>query len=160
MPSLNSAPFPDVFEPSTLVNGIVCRKCDKTLPEMTMADHLDGKFNQECPHLPTPNHDLEYFKTKCDVLTEVLKFKSQLSFAKPEIELWSHIKELHNALRDGLHSKDITYKDLCLKIALSNLLSHVKELIQHLDNHDGAVIGFERLDLLERDVLSTEIDKD
>jgi hypothetical protein len=35
---------------TTLVTGIVCKKCKTELPPMTMKQHLDGDFNQECPH--------------------------------------------------------------------------------------------------------------
>ena len=34
----------------TLVKGIICKKCGNELPVMTMQQHLDGNFNQECPH--------------------------------------------------------------------------------------------------------------
>jgi hypothetical protein len=39
---------------TTIVRGIVCRKCSNTLPDMTMTEHLEGKFNLECPHTPLP----------------------------------------------------------------------------------------------------------
>ena len=39
---------------TTIVSGIICNECKNTLPDMTMQDHLDGKFNQECPHSETP----------------------------------------------------------------------------------------------------------
>lgn len=35
---------------TTIVSGIECKKCGRTLPDMTMKDHLEGNFNQECPH--------------------------------------------------------------------------------------------------------------
>jgi len=43
-----------------MVKGITCRKCGHDLPEMTMADHLAGNFNKECPHLPKMNGDSEF----------------------------------------------------------------------------------------------------
>jgi hypothetical protein len=48
------------FYATTIVTGIVCNECKHKLPPMTMQDHLDGKFNQECPHseiLPTTQAD-------------------------------------------------------------------------------------------------------
>jgi hypothetical protein len=39
---------------TTMVTGIICKRCKNELPPMTMQDHLDGKFNQECPHSETP----------------------------------------------------------------------------------------------------------
>jgi hypothetical protein len=38
---------------STIVSNITCTKCGNTLPPMTMQDHIDGNFNQECPHTAT-----------------------------------------------------------------------------------------------------------
>lgn len=38
---------------TTVVTGIVCKKCGNKLPPMTMEDHLEGRFNKECPHTPT-----------------------------------------------------------------------------------------------------------
>jgi len=35
---------------TTIVSGIKCNYCKGELPPMTMADHLDGKFNLTCPH--------------------------------------------------------------------------------------------------------------
>jgi hypothetical protein len=39
---------------TTIITGIVCKSCKNELPAMTMQDHLDCKFNQECPHSETP----------------------------------------------------------------------------------------------------------
>ncbi len=78
---------------------------------------------------------------------EILKFKN----AKTELNLWSHIKEIHTALRDGANSTDVEYKDMCISIATSNLLYHVNELLEHLDNRNGAIISPERLQLLHKD---------
>jgi hypothetical protein len=36
---------------TTIVTGIVCKSCKNELPPMTMQNHLDSKFNLECPHL-------------------------------------------------------------------------------------------------------------
>ena len=35
---------------TTIVTGIVCNACKNELPPMTMTEHLEGKFNKECPH--------------------------------------------------------------------------------------------------------------
>lgn len=35
---------------NTIVKGIVCKKCNNELPSMTMEQHLNSEFNQECPH--------------------------------------------------------------------------------------------------------------
>ena len=35
---------------TTIVTGIVCRRCGNELPPMTAEDHLEGRFNQTCPH--------------------------------------------------------------------------------------------------------------
>jgi len=35
---------------TTIVTGIVCSLCKNELPPMTAQEHLDGKFNQTCPH--------------------------------------------------------------------------------------------------------------
>ena len=35
---------------TTIVSGIVCKKCNHTLPPMTMKQHLISDFNTECPH--------------------------------------------------------------------------------------------------------------
>jgi hypothetical protein len=35
---------------TTIVTGIVCRLCKNELPPMTAEDHLEGWFNQTCPH--------------------------------------------------------------------------------------------------------------
>ena len=35
---------------TTTVTGIVCSLCNNELPPMTAQEHLDGKFNQTCPH--------------------------------------------------------------------------------------------------------------
>ena len=35
---------------TTIVSGVICKRCDKTLPDMTMKDHLEGRFDKECPH--------------------------------------------------------------------------------------------------------------
>ena len=38
---------------TTTVTGIVCSLCNNELPPMTAQEHLDGKFNQTCPHKET-----------------------------------------------------------------------------------------------------------
>jgi hypothetical protein len=43
---------------TTIVKGIVCNICKNELPPMTMKQHLDGDFNQECPHTPVSIYDL------------------------------------------------------------------------------------------------------
>jgi hypothetical protein len=35
---------------TTIIDGIICNDCNNELPQMTMKDHLDGNFNQKCPH--------------------------------------------------------------------------------------------------------------
>jgi len=35
---------------TTIVSGIICKKCNNELPPMTMKQHLDGDFNKNCPH--------------------------------------------------------------------------------------------------------------
>jgi hypothetical protein len=35
---------------TTIVRGIICKKCGHELPPMTMRQHLDGRFNTTCPH--------------------------------------------------------------------------------------------------------------
>jgi hypothetical protein len=35
---------------TTIVTGIVCNLCKNELPPMTAQEHLEGKFNQTCPH--------------------------------------------------------------------------------------------------------------
>jgi hypothetical protein len=35
---------------TTIVTGIICNLCNGELPPMTMTDHLESKFNTECPH--------------------------------------------------------------------------------------------------------------
>jgi hypothetical protein len=37
-------------ERTTVVKGIVCKLCKHELPPMTMAQHLKGEFNKNCPH--------------------------------------------------------------------------------------------------------------
>lgn len=37
---------------TTIVTGIVCNSCKNELPPMTMEDHLESRFNTECPHTP------------------------------------------------------------------------------------------------------------
>jgi hypothetical protein len=34
----------------TIVKGIICKDCGNELPEMTIEQHLNGDFNQNCPH--------------------------------------------------------------------------------------------------------------
>ena len=34
----------------SVLSGIVCSKCNKTLPPMTVKQHLEGDFEKECPH--------------------------------------------------------------------------------------------------------------
>jgi hypothetical protein len=45
---------------TTIVKGIVCNACKNELPPMTMKQHLDGDFNQECPHTPVSNSKMYY----------------------------------------------------------------------------------------------------
>lgn len=45
---------------TTIVSGIICKKCKNTLPPMTMTDHLEGNFNLECPHTPKMKK-IDYF---------------------------------------------------------------------------------------------------
>jgi hypothetical protein len=40
---------------TTMVSGIVCRRCGNELPLMTAEAHLEGWFNQTCPHKWTPS---------------------------------------------------------------------------------------------------------
>jgi hypothetical protein len=42
----------NIIHDDTIVSGIVCTRCNNELPPMTVKEHLDGKFNKECPHLP------------------------------------------------------------------------------------------------------------
>ena len=42
-------PFED-WAKTTTVTGIVCNLCKNELPPMTAQEHLEGKFNQTCPH--------------------------------------------------------------------------------------------------------------
>ena len=35
---------------ATIMSGIICRKCNGKLPDMTIEDHLQSAFNMECPH--------------------------------------------------------------------------------------------------------------
>ena len=35
---------------TTVIDGIVCKQCNHKLQPMTMEDHLEGNFNQVCPH--------------------------------------------------------------------------------------------------------------
>ena len=34
-----------------IIEGIKCCACGNKLPKMPLKDHLDGNFNQQCPHL-------------------------------------------------------------------------------------------------------------
>lgn len=34
----------------TIVSGIRCKKCNSTLPDMLMKDHIQSAFVKECPH--------------------------------------------------------------------------------------------------------------
>ena len=42
--------LPTVITDDTIVTGIMCKACDNELPPMTAKQHLDGQFNQTCPH--------------------------------------------------------------------------------------------------------------
>ena len=35
---------------TTIVRGILCNRCKNELPPHTMAEHLAGSFNKDCPH--------------------------------------------------------------------------------------------------------------
>jgi hypothetical protein len=50
--NLNKKKSKKSFKSSTIVCGIVCNKCKKTLPPMTIEQHINGDFNMECPHTP------------------------------------------------------------------------------------------------------------
>ncbi len=39
------------MEDNTILRGIICNQCGNELPPMTIRDHIDSKFNQECPHI-------------------------------------------------------------------------------------------------------------
>lgn len=44
-------PMPEYYDPdTTIVSNIKCKKCNYYLPDMTMTDHLLGRFNTECDH--------------------------------------------------------------------------------------------------------------
>lgn len=40
----------NIIHSDTIISGIVCTRCNHELPPMTAQEHLDGKFNKECPH--------------------------------------------------------------------------------------------------------------
>jgi len=53
--------MPEYDPDTTIVSGIRCKKCNSFLPDMTMTDHLLGKFNPECDHqLPDPHAVCEF----------------------------------------------------------------------------------------------------
>ena len=37
-----------IINDTTIVKGIICKKCDAELPPMTVKDHLDGNFSHTC----------------------------------------------------------------------------------------------------------------
>ena len=37
---------------TTIVSGSACKKCHETLPDMTMAQHINGDFKHDCPAEP------------------------------------------------------------------------------------------------------------
>ena len=38
---------------TSVVSGIVCNRCGKTLPDIFAVDHLDPNFpTNKCPHIP------------------------------------------------------------------------------------------------------------
>jgi len=43
----------EYYYATTIVKGIICTRCCNELPPMTMKDHLESNFNEECPHTPT-----------------------------------------------------------------------------------------------------------
>jgi hypothetical protein len=46
------------YDPTTtVVTGIVCKKCDNELPPMTMEDHIESRFNTVCPHKEAEDED-------------------------------------------------------------------------------------------------------
>ena len=46
---------------TTIVTGIICKKCNNALPPHTIAQHLRGEFNKCCPQTEEkhPNHEKE-----------------------------------------------------------------------------------------------------
>ena len=70
--------MPEYYDPEiTIVSNIKCKKCNYYLPDMTMMDHLLGRFNTECDHqLPDPD-------AKCEFKDDV-RIKDVLCFQCPD----------------------------------------------------------------------------
>jgi len=180
MPSVTGAPYPQCVETdNTMVKGITCRKCGHDLPEMTMADHLAGNFNKECPHQPTGDTELAaalaladkhiatnnrlYNELKMTHLENTVKIyegiistqrkalakRHPADDEKPMVSCYAEVSEIVKTLSDGIKSIEPDYKAMCLRIALRSVRDLVDVLCEKTDNSGGAVIGDATRSLLD-----------
>lgn len=78
-----------IITDDTIVTGIQCTKCKNFLPAMTCKQHLDGDFNQICPHGPitvggengttgtTLSHQ-EYLEKKEELIKKIVELKDKI----------------------------------------------------------------------------------
>lgn len=74
------------MENQNIVKGIICNHCGNELPEMTIEQHLNGGFVQDCPHI-NPNFYImkDYL---IDIMDKMLKsdFKKYKSIQIEELD--------------------------------------------------------------------------
>lgn len=86
---------------TTVLKGILCNECNCELPPMTMAEHLDGDFPQDCPHVECYVSDAYRLRMAKRIIATEYDGKYPATYIKDLMHLDEVINELEHQYADN-----------------------------------------------------------